>query len=150
MKMERGLGHRDNWGIAWLLLCLCFAANIVDDVVNDFLGDYNATVLALYGHFSWFPRIDLSFREWLIGVVAADALLLFLTPWAFRSSRFSRPLAYLFSILMLLKGCGTILATLRGHTVGSVHFIGMAPGTYSSPLLLAGSAYLLLRLRSSA
>jgi len=142
--------HRANWGVAWLLLCLSFAANIVDDAVNDFIEYYNPTVLTLYGHFSWFPRIDLSFREWLIGFVMADALLLFLTPWAFRSSRFLRPLAYVFSTLMLLKGCGTILATVRGHTVGSVHFTGMAPGTYSSPLLLAGSAYLLRRLRSSA
>ena len=149
MRMERGFGRRDNWGIAWLLLCLSFAANILDDVVNGFLDDYNPTVLTLYSYFSWFPRIDLSFREWLIGVVVADALLMFLTPWAFRNSRFLRPLAYLFSTLMLLKGCGSILATLRGQTVGSVRFAGMAPGTYSSPLLLAGSAYLLLRLRSS-
>ena len=151
MKMEHGLGHRGNWCIAWLLLCLSFAANILDDVVNGFLDGYNPTILTLYGHFSWFPRIDLRFREWLMGVVVADAYLLFLTPWAFRNSRFlPTALAYLFSTLMLLKGCGGILASVRGRTVGSVHFAGMAPGTYSSPLLLAGSAYLLLRLRSSA
>jgi len=52
----------ESWGPAWLLLCLSFAANILDDAVNDFLGYYNATVLTLYGHFSWFPRVDLSFR----------------------------------------------------------------------------------------
>jgi hypothetical protein len=47
---------------------------------------------------------------------------------------------------------GGILATVRGHTAGSVHFTGIAPGTYSNPLLLvllAVSAYLPRRLHSS-
>jgi len=149
VKVGRGLGHVENWGIAWLLLCLSFAANILDDALNDFLGYYNATVLTLYGHFSWFPRVDLSFRQWLVGATVAEAVLLLLTPLAFRNSLFLRPIAYIFSTIMLLDGCGSILATVRGHTVGSVHFTGMAPGTYSSPVLLAASAYLLRRLRSS-
>jgi hypothetical protein len=149
MKVRRGFGQRENWGIAWLLLCLSFAANILDDTLNDFLGYYNATVLTLYGHFSWFPRVDLSFREWLVGLIVADAVLLLLSPWAFRNALLVRPIGYIFSTIMLLNGCGSILATVRGHTVGSVHFTGIAPGTYSSPLLLAASAYLLRRLRSS-
>jgi hypothetical protein len=150
MKVGRGFGQVENWGNAWLLLCLSFAANILDDAVNGFLDYYNPTVLTLYGHYSWFPRIDLTFRQWLIGVIVADALLMLLTPWAYRNSRFLRLLAYAFSIIMLLIGCGSILATVRGRTVGSVHFTGMAPGTYSALLLLAASAYLLRRLRSSA
>jgi hypothetical protein len=149
MKAVGGLGHVENWGIAWLLLCLSFAANILDDVLNDFLGYYNAIVLTLYGHFSWFPRVDLSFREWLVGVVVADAVLLLLSPWAFRNALLVRPIAYDFATIMLLNGCGSILAALRGPTLGSVHFTGMAPGTYSSPLLLAGSADLLRRLRTT-
>ena len=125
------------------------AANILDDVLNDFLGYYNATILTLYGHFSWFPRVDLSFREWLVGVTVADAVLLLLSPSAFRNALLVTPIAYAFSAIMLLNGCGSILAALRGHTLGSVHFTGMAPGIYSSPFLLAGSAYLLRRLPSS-
>jgi len=146
MKMGCGVRQAETWGFAWLLLCLSFAANILDDAVNDFLGYYNPTVLTLYGHFSWFPRIDLTFKPWLTGVVVADALLLFLTPWAYRNSRLLKPVAYAFSITMLVDGCGSILATVLGRTVGSVHFTGVAPGTYSSPLLLAASAYLLRRL----
>jgi len=133
MKVVVELGQVENWGVAWLLLCLSFAANIMDDALNDFLGYYNATVLTLYGHFSWFPRIDLRFREWLAGVIAADGVLLLLSPWAFRNSLLVRPIAYVFSTIMLLNGCDCILATVRGHTVGSVHFTGMAPGTHSSP-----------------
>ncbi len=150
MRMGPGFGRVETWGFAWLLLCLSFAANILDDGVNDFLGSYNPTVLTLYGHFSWFPRIDLAFKPWLTGVIVADALLLFLTPWAYRNSRLLRPVAYAFSLTMLADGCGTILATLLGRTVGSVHFTGMAPGTYSSPLLVAASVFLLRLLRSSA
>ena len=111
MKAVGELGPVENWGIAWLLLWLSFAANILDDALNDFLGYYNATVLTLYGHFSWFPRIDLSFREWLVGVILADAVLLLLSPWAFRNSLLARPIAYIFSTNMLLNGCGSILAT---------------------------------------
>ena len=150
--MEMGLRSRNrgNFGFAWLLLSLSSAANILDDALNDFLGYYNATVLTLYGHFSWFPRIDLNFREWLIGAIVADAVLLLLTPFAFRNSRFVRPIAYIFSIIMLLIGAGTVLASALGQTVPSVHFSGGAPGVYTSPLLLAASVLLLWQLRSSA
>jgi hypothetical protein len=149
VKVGRGFGQVENWGFAWLLLCLSFGANILDDALHDFVGYYNATVLTLYGHFSWFPRVDLSFREWLIGAILAEAILLLLVPLAFRNSRFLRPIAYIFSTIMLLDGFGSILATARGRTVPSVHFAGMAPGSYSSPLLLVASIYLLRRLRSS-
>jgi len=150
MSAERELEQTGNLGAAWLLLCLSFAANILDGALNDFLGYYNATVLTLYGHFSWFPRIDLTFREWLVGMIVADAVLLFLTPLAYRDSVYSRPLAYAFGVIMVLFGCGTVFASLLGRTVSSVHFIGMAPGTYSSPLILAASVYLLWRLRASS
>ncbi len=144
----RGSGQSGTFGTAWLLLCLSFAANILDDALNHFLDYYNATVLTLYGHFSWFPRIDLSFSEWLVIVIVADAIFLLLTPWAYRNSIYLRPIAYVFGVVALLSGCGTILASVLGRTVPSVHFSGMAPGTYSSPLLLAASVHLLLRLRS--
>jgi hypothetical protein len=38
MKVVGELAQVENWGIAWLLLCLSFAANILDDALNDFLG----------------------------------------------------------------------------------------------------------------
>ncbi len=122
MSAERELEQTGNLGAAWLLLCLSFAANILDGALNDFLGYYNATVLTLYGHFSWFPRIDLTFREWLVGMIVADAVLLFLTPLAYRDSVYSRPLAYAFGVIMVLFGCGTVFASLLGRTVSSVHF----------------------------
>ncbi|PYT92558.1 MAG: hypothetical protein DMG36_14340 [Acidobacteria bacterium] len=136
-------------GLAWFILCLSFAVNILDELLHDFLGSYNPTVLTLYGHFSWFPRIDLTLGKWLVIVLGADVVLLLMTPCAFRRAGFMRPLAYGFATLMFLKGLGTILISALGQTVGSVRFTGGAPGVYSSPLLMVASLYLLLCLRSS-
>src|SRR5467141_333570 len=115
MKVGRDFEQPGNLGLAWLLLCLSFAANILDNGLNDFIGYYNATVLTLYGSFSWFPRIDLSFREWLIALVALNSVLMLLTPVAYRNSRFVRSIAYAFASAMLLDGLGHVLLTLRGR-----------------------------------
>ena len=104
MKVGRDFEQPGNLSLAWLVLCLSFAPNILDNGFNDFLGYYNATVLTLYGHFSWFPRIDLSFREWLLGVILADAVLLLLTLLGYRNSPLLRPTAYTFSTFILLNG----------------------------------------------
>jgi hypothetical protein len=45
VKAVGELGPVENWGIAWLLLWLSSAANILDDALNDFLGYYNAQFL---------------------------------------------------------------------------------------------------------
>jgi hypothetical protein len=56
-------------------------------IPNDFLSYYNSTVLALYGHFSWFPRMAMQFRTWLAALLVANLVLLVLTPWAYRNAR---------------------------------------------------------------
>jgi hypothetical protein len=61
-----------------------------------------------------------------LGQVENWGIAFLFSPWAFRNSLLVRPIAYVFSTTMLLKGCGSILATLRGHTAGSVHFTGTA------------------------
>jgi hypothetical protein len=75
--------------------------------------------------------------------VDADAL-------AYRNTRFLRPAAYSFAGIMLLNGIGHICATILGRTFSSVRFNGTAPALYSSPLVLAASVYLLVRLRRSS
>jgi hypothetical protein len=40
------------FGTPWLLLCQAFALHVWDEAAHDFRSYYNATVLALYGHFS--------------------------------------------------------------------------------------------------
>jgi hypothetical protein len=137
------------FGLAWLLLSIAFALHVWDQAAHDFLGYYNATVLTLYGHFSWFPRMDMTFREWLTGLLVALLVCLCLAPFAFRNPGWLRPIAYLFAGIQFATGGGLILTTMLGGTVPSVRFEGVGPGFYSSPLLLLCSVYLFWRLRMS-
>jgi hypothetical protein len=138
---------REGFGLAWLFLCSAFGLHVWDEAAHDFLSYYNATVLTLYGHFSWFPRMDMTFREWLTALIAAVAICMALTPFAFRNARWLRPLAYLFALIQFLNGVGHVMAQILGRTVPSVHFEGISPGFYTSPLLLAAPIYLFRRLR---
>jgi len=139
----------NNFGVAWVLLCLGFCAHVADEALTNFLGVYNPTVVAMRERFSWFPMPTFEFREWLIGLLIANLILLALSPVAFRNARSLRPLAYFFAGVMLLNGMGHTLFTVLGRTVATVQFARPAPGFYSSPFLLALSTYLFLRLRAS-
>ena len=122
---------------------------MTDEALTGFLPLYNATVLAMRAQHSWYPMPTFAFREWLFGLIAANVLLLLLTPLAYRNARYLRPLAYFFAVIMFLNGMGHTLATIFGRTASSVPIPRPAPGFYSSPFLFAGSIFLLLRLWSS-
>ena len=139
----------NNFGLAWLLLCLAFCAHVADEALTGFLDVYNPTVTAMRARFNWFPMPTFEYREWLIGLIVANLILLALTPLAYRNARGLRPLAYFFAGIMLLNGMGHTIFTALGRTVPSVHFSRPAPGFYSSPFLLITSIYLFLRLRTS-
>ena len=138
-----------NFGLAWLLLCVAFCGHVTDEALTGFLAVYNPTVLAVRDRYPWFPMPTFEFREWLIGLIAANIILLALSPFAFRGARWLRPFAYFYAGVMLLNGLGHTFFTLLGRTVPSVTFPRPAPGFYSSPLLLITSVYLFLRLRAS-
>jgi hypothetical protein len=142
-------GKPGNFGTAWFLLCLAFCAHVADEALTGFLPVYNATVLAMRSQFTWFPMPTFGFREWLTGLIIANTVLLLLTPFAFQNAEWLRPLAYFYAFVHLLNGTGHTVATIFGQTVSTIHFPRPAPGFYSSPLLLAGSIYLLIRLRAS-
>jgi hypothetical protein len=127
---------------AWLIACCMLTLHVVDNAVTDFVGYYNSTVLALYGHFSWFPRLDTDFRTWLIAATCALIVPFALTSLVDRHLAVFARLAYVFAAYLLLDGCGHIAASLLGHTVPSVHFQGLSPGFYSSPFLVAASGFL--------
>jgi hypothetical protein len=139
-----------NFGRAWLVLSLALCAHVTDEALTGFLPMYNATVLAMRARYAWFPMPTYVYREWLSGLIVACAVLLPLTPLAYRNARYLRPFAYFFAVIMFLNGTGHTLATIFGRTVATVHVARPAPGFYSSPLLFAGSVYLFLRLRASA
>ena len=142
-------GGSGNFGGAWVLLCLAFCAHVADEALTGFLPLYNATVQAMRAEYSWYPMPTFEYREWLIGLIVANVVLLLLTPLAHRNSRYLRWFAYVFAVVMFLNGMGHTLATIFGRTASSVPIPRPAPGFYSSPLLLADSVYLFLRLRRS-
>jgi multisubunit Na+/H+ antiporter MnhE subunit len=122
---------------------------VADEALTGFLDVYNPTVAAMRAMLSWFPMPTFAYREWLIGLIVANVVLLALTPLAYRNARVLRPLAYFYAAIMLLNGMGHTIFTVLGRTVPSVHFSRPAPGFYSSPFLLITSVYLFLRLRAS-
>jgi hypothetical protein len=140
---------RKGFGFAWLLLCVAFALHIWDEAAHDFLSYYNATALTLYGHFSWVPRMDMTFPQWIIGALVFIVACVALTPFAFRNARWLRPWAYLLGLILFLIGIGHVVAQILGGTVPSVRFDGISPGFYTAPLLLAASGYVLWRLRKT-
>jgi hypothetical protein len=98
---------------------------------------------------SWFPMPTFEYREWLVGLILVNLVLLALTPLAYRNARGLRPLAYFFAGVMLLNGMGHTIFTVLGQTVPSVRFPRPAPGFYSSPFLLITSIYSFVRLRAT-
>jgi hypothetical protein len=126
-----------------------FCAHVADESLTGFLGVYNPTVTALRAKLSWFPMPTFEYREWLLGLILANLVLLALTPFAYRNARALRPLAYFFAAVMLLNGMGHAVFTVLGRTVASVQFPRPAPGFYSSPFLLLTAMYMLMRLHAS-
>jgi hypothetical protein len=136
-------------GMAWLLLTSAFALHVLDEAVTGFLAIYNPTVVALRAKYSWFPMPTFDFRQWLAGLICAVVVLFALSPFFFDNVRWIRPLGYFAAVVQILNAFGHIIGTILGRTVESVHFPRPAPGFYSSPLLLIGSAYLLYALAQS-
>jgi hypothetical protein len=139
----------NNFGLAWVLLCLSFCAHVADEALTGFLNVYNPTVIAMRARLAWFPMPTFEYRPWLVGLIVANLILLALTPFAYRNARGLRPLAYFFAGVMLLNGMGHTVFTVLGRTVASVQFPRPAPGFYSSPFLLIASIYLFARVRAS-
>jgi hypothetical protein len=127
------------FGHAWVGLTLAVAAHVADEALTGFLTVYNPIVSSLRGRFPWFPTPTFEFREWLVGLCVAVAVLLLLTPLAYRRSRVVVAMAYPFGALMLLNGLG--------HLALSVYLGRWAPGATTTPLLLVASLWLLTSAR---
>jgi hypothetical protein len=138
--MNEECGERLGW--AWVALCGAFGLHIVDEASTGFLSVYNPTAMELRRLFPFIPAPTFEFREWLVGLVAADAILFGLSPLAFQNNRFVMYLACPFVGIMFANGVGHIAGTIAGRTVKSVRFARPMPGFWSSPLILVASAYL--------
>ncbi len=118
--------------------------------MTGFLRVYNPTVQILRQRWGWFPMPQFEYREWLVGLVIACALLVCMTPLAYAGTRALRPAAWILAIIMLLNGVGHTLFSVLGRTVPEVTFARPAPGFYSSPALLAAAIWMIARLRATA
>jgi hypothetical protein len=128
-------------GVAWVGLSLALAVHVTDEALTDFLSIYNPIAQSVRDSVSWAPLPIFEFNVWLAALVAAVVGLLAMSPLAYRGARPLRPLAYAFSILMVLNALA--------HFAGSLLLGRPMPGVYSSPLLLAAAAFLLFSLRES-
>jgi len=149
MQMERPRAAA-GFGWPWFALTVAFAPHVFDEATTGFLAVYNPTVIAMRDRWGWFPMPTFQFPEWLVGLLVGVAVCFALTPFAVRGARWMRPLAWVYAVIHFSNAIVHTLGTILGHTVSSVTFPRPAPGFYSSPLLLIGSVWLMVRLRKTA
>lgn len=126
---------RRRWGICWLALSGALAVHVLDEASTDFLSLWNPMVESIRERVGWIPLPTFDYATWLGGLIAAVGISVGLSWFVFGGARWIRPLSYFLSIIMLANGLG--------HIAASVWLGQTAPGTASSPLLLAAAACLL-------
>jgi hypothetical protein len=138
MMAKNGGEHavRRQWGLAWVSLCLAFAAHVVDEALTDFLSVWNPFVESVHARFSWAPLPTFEFGVWLGVLIAGVIVLLFLSLFVFGGANWMRPLSYFFVVVMMANG--------SAHIAASLYLNRLAPGVYSSPLLLVAAGFLLV------
>ena len=124
------------FGIAWVLLCVALALHVTDEAATDFLSVYNPAAQAIRKRLPFLPLPVFTFRVWLAGLCLGTLLVFCLSPLAFHGSRLALWLAYPFAIIMFGNGLG--------HVGASLYRRQWMPGVYSSPFLVAASAYLFI------
>jgi zinc transporter ZupT len=125
-----------NWGTAWISLAIAIALHVIDEALTDFLPLYNSVVQSLRESYSWIPLPTFSFQTWITGLSLGVLILLGLSPLVFAGNRVLRPLSYILGILMV--------ANALGHVGMSIYLAELAPGVYSSPILLLAALALLI------
>ncbi len=125
-----------HWRAAWVGLAVALALHVTDEALTGFLPVYNGIVGEIRANHSWVPLPTFTFPVWLAGLVLGILLLLALTPVVSRGARWIRVVSLILSIVMI----GNAL----GHLGASLYWGRVAPGAYSSPLLLLAAAALLV------
>src|SRR5258708_8551895 len=130
------------------MMWMALAIHVIDETLTGFLSVYNPTVLALRAKLGFWPMPTFGYREWLTGLCLLITALALLSPFAFRNSRWIRPI-FLFVVIVagVFNPPRPTHPTLFCSSRETVRFPRPAPGFYSSPLLLIASVYALLQLR---
>jgi len=123
------MNKETRWGLSWLLLVAALALHVADEALTGFLPMWNELAAQVRGNIEWLPLPIFTFGGWLGSLIAGILLLLAISPLFFQGRKGLRPLAYFFSILMVLNGAG--------HIAASLFWGRFAPGVISAPLLIA-------------
>jgi len=127
------------WGIAWVCLALALALHVTDEALTGFLPVYNNSVEQLRALYAWIPLPTFTFPFWLGGLILAVLLLLGLAPLVFAGRNWLRPVSLVLAVIMV--------GNAFGHIAATVYWGRLAPGVYSSPVLLAAALALLYTAR---
>jgi len=127
---------RRQLGFAWVGLTVALAVHVADEAMHDFLSVYNPAVLVIRQRLPWLPLPTFTFDVWLAGLIFAVLGLLTMASLAYRGQRWLVLASYPYAALMFANGLGHISYSLYTRT--------FMPGVWSSPLLLAGSVWLLV------
>jgi hypothetical protein len=130
------------WGPSWITLAIAIALHVWDEAAHDFLAVYNPLVAAIRDRLPFLPLPTFTFRLWLTGLVLGILIMLSMSVFAFRGTRWFRPPSFALAILMIANGLI--------HTIGSAYYAKAMPGLYSSPVLIASSVWLLIQLRQTS
>ena len=114
---------------AWILLTCSLTIHVIDEAYHDFLSIWNS-IANISGFLPEF-----SFTFWLTMLIIGILILFGLIPIVHRGVRWICYLSLLYGFIMILNGFG--------HIAISIYFQEPAAGTYSSPLLLVFSIYLI-------
>jgi hypothetical protein len=130
------------WRAAWVSLACAIALHVADEALTGFLPVYNGVIRGIRARYPWTPLPIFTFPVWLGGLALGVLLLLLLTPFVSRGRRWIRVASLILGVIMV----GNAL----GHFAASIYWGRLAPGVYSSPLLLiAASALLVTASRAS-
>jgi hypothetical protein len=140
MRSTFGAIGRYKFGLAWIAFALALGVHVYDEATHDFLSVYNPTVRVMRARIPYLPLPTFTFAVWLTGLCVGIALLLCLSPFAFRGFREIRIAALPLGILV-----GVLNAAM--HLGSSVYYGRWMPGALSSPLLLVTAVFLLVSSR---
>ena len=124
------------WRAAWVGLAVALGLHVTDEALTGFLPVYNQVVEGLRADHPWVPLPTFTFPMWLGGLIVGVLLLLALTPVVSRGAQWIRVASVILGVIMT----GNAL----GHLGASVYWGRLAPGVYSSPLLLIAAVALLV------
>ena len=128
----------DPWfGWAWVTFAALLALHVADEAKNDFLTVYNPNAAAIRAHYPFIPLPTFTLFGFIVTLSLGVLFLLCLSPFAFRQSK---PLCRIAIPLSIVVG----LLNAAAHLTSSYLFQRWMPGSFSSPLLIVGGAYLLI------